>query len=500
MLGRNDKRRHCSAVRRLVAAIAVMILAVGSAMGQNPTLAPSQSALGTGVTPLDKFLGALSPSKTVGVRSWPEQLSDASKPFAVAVSSIKESADRPDRIPRRITLDQVKQQVAAMAASPLARLGQLSIEAAKLHRLGVQSDYFPKIGATVTNLHFTDFLGEVLTLRRPLAGATAQVPVPLLSQNQTVVALTFVQPITPLFQVYQAVKIARADERIAMAKAGRAIAQNISNTQIEETYFKLLIAQRRVISADRKLRIAETPTLYASVSRVVRAPAQEPELLGAKAAATAFAEVRELTDSLNRMMGWPSDTELDLVQPDPLVENISAADIGDKNVTANLEVIEAEQTVIKARAASTLSKLTYIPTVAATSGFIYQNALPLLPTTFGYGGLIISYNIYDFGKRERAVKEASAQREMAEIAVQLTKSKVAANMKAAYAELERTRQLSQITQKMGSSVTQLLTVSSTPENRDMIATRADVEVEMLEADLAHRKAYARLKALMDPPR
>jgi hypothetical protein len=121
-----------------------------------------------------------------------------------------------------------------------------------------------------------------------------------------------------------------------------------------------------------------------------------------------------------------------------------------------------------------------------------------LPTTFGYGGLIVSYNIYDFGKRERAVKEASAQREMAEIAVQLTKAKVAANMKAAYAELERTRQLSQMTQKMGLSVTQLMTVSSTSESTDMIAARANVEVEMIEADLAHRQAYARLKALMGP--
>jgi len=471
---------------------------VGTVMGQNPIFGPSQSALVTGSTPLEKLLGKLSSSSAVEVRSGQEQWSDASKRFAVAATSLKENADRPDRIPRRITLEQVKQQVAATAASPLVRLGQLSIEAAKLHRLGVQSDYFPKIGATVTNLHFTDFLGEVLTLHRPLAGTPVQVPLPLFSQNQTIVAMTFVQPITPLFQVYQAVKIARADERIAIAKAGGAIAQNISNTRIEEAYFKLLIAQRRAISADRKIRIAETPPLYASVSRLVRAPAQEPDLLEATAAATAIAEVRELTDSLNRMLGWPSDTELDLVQPDPLVENISAADIGDKNVTANLEVIEAEQTVIKARAASTLSKLTYIPTVAATSGFIYQNALPLLPTTFGYGGLIVSYNIYDFGKRERAVKEASAQREMAEIAVQLTKAKVAANMKAAYAELERTRQLSQMTQKMGLSVTQLMTVSSTSESTDMIAARANVEVEMIEADLAHRQAYARLKALMGP--
>jgi hypothetical protein len=44
---------------------------------------------------------------------------------------------------RRITLEQVKQS-ADPVAMPLARLGQLSVEAARQHRLGVQADYFPK--------------------------------------------------------------------------------------------------------------------------------------------------------------------------------------------------------------------------------------------------------------------------------------------------------------------------------------------------------------------
>jgi len=44
-------------------------------------------------------------------------------------------------------------------------------------------------------------------------------------------------------------------------------------------------------------------------------------------------------------------------------------------------VVEAEQTAVKARAASVLSKLAYMPTVGAVSGFVYQNAVPLLPNT-----------------------------------------------------------------------------------------------------------------------
>ena len=94
---------------------------------------------------------------------------------------------------------------------------------------------------------------------------------------------------------------------------------------------------------------------------------------------------------------------------------------------------------------------------------MYQNAIPLMPNNFGYGGAMVSYNIFDFGKRERAVKEASAQLGMAEIALQLTKAKVAANLKTAYFELERARQVSQLAQQMGSSMTRLIDVSITPE-------------------------------------
>jgi outer membrane protein TolC len=502
MLKKNFNRINCTAVVRLaVTAIAVMGLIVGTTAAQDSPPVASPNAPGVSVVPSGRFLGGVSPSTTVnvGIAQW---LGRDAPAVDIAHSGVSQGNPVPSGIRRRITLEQVKQQrTADTAPNPLARLGQLSIEAAKQHRLGAQADYFPKISTTVANLHFSEFLGQVLTAPRPLAGTTAQVGVPLIGQDQTVVAVTFVQPITPLFQVFQLVKIARADERIAMAKAGVSIARRVSDAQIEEAYFKLLIAQRRRISAEWKLRNAESKTLYASTSlELARAPSQQPELVEVnRALVTAGAEVKELTASLNRMMGWPDDTELDLVPPDPLIENISLQEVADTPVAANPEVIEAEQNAIKARAASVLSKLNYMPTVAAVSGFVYQNnAMPLLPQTFGYGGVMATYNIFDFGKREHSVKEASAQLGMAEIAVQLTKAKVAANVKASYSELERSRQVSQLAQKMGSSVTRLMNVSSASESLEVVAARANVEVDMFEADLAHRQAYARLKALMGP--
>jgi outer membrane protein TolC len=320
----------------------------------------------------------------------------------------------------------------------------------------------------------------------------------LFGQDQTLALLTFTQPITPLFQVHQAVKIARADERIAMAKAAATVAANPREADVEETYFQLLIAQRQLTSAEWKLHRGETRPLYAGASvGLVRAPDRQAEFLEArKAVDAAVAKVRELTASLNRIMGWPEGTRLELAMPDPLVENISLQEVSDKSVASNPGVVEAEQTVVKARAAATLSKLAYVPTVAAVSGYAFQNVLPPVTSNFGYGGVIASYNLFDFGKREHAVKEAHAQLEMAEIALQVTKAKTAAEMKKSYYELEHSRQLSNVAQKMGSSAALLINVSASSGNLEIQATRAEIEVEMLQADLAHRQAYARLKALI----
>ncbi len=498
MIDNHGERNYCPAVTwRAISVIGVIALA-GTAMAQDLPFATQPNALGIPMTPLARVVSDFSSAAAGAVnRQW--QGIDFSGVNLVAVDR---KQVLPDGIPHRITLEQVKlQQVADTAASnPLVRLGQLSIEAARQHRLGVQADYYPKISATVTNLHFSEFLGEVLTVPRPIAGGGQAVPIPLFGQNQTIVAVTFVQPITPIFQVAQLVKIARADERIAKAKAGVSVAKRASDSQVEEAYFRLLIAQRRMISAQQKLKVVEARPLYASASlELARAPVNEPAFTEAnKALMTTAAEVKELTASLNRIMGWPEDTELELVPPEPLVENISLQEIADSPAGANAEVIEAEQTAVKARAASVLSKLSYMPTVAAVSGFVYQTSLLVVPSTFGYGGVMVSYNLFDFGKRERAVKEATAQREMAEMGVQLTKAKVAAAVKTSYSELERTRQISQVTQKMGTSMAKLMNVSSTSESLEVAAARANVEVEMFEADLAHRQAYARLKALTGP--
>ena len=394
---------------------------------------------------------------------------------------------------RVITLQEAQQKVTPADNSPLVRLGQLQVEVARQARLGTQSSFFPQIGSDFENLHFNKFMGQQLEVHQ---GGGTTIGLPLVGQNQTLVAVTATQPITPLFQLRELYKINLADERIARAKAGLPVSETAN--KVEKSYYELLVAQRQLAFAKAKATETEDRWLVASSAKPVASGNHDEELLEtSNALASATTKVKELTAALDDMLGWPPETQLHLVPPDLRFENISLKEATDKALAANPEVIEAEQNVVKARSASTIQKLAYVPVVAAMGGYAYQdNVLPLLPRDFSFIGIVATFNLFDFGKREHTIKGANAQAEMAEIALQLTKAKVAASVKTSHFELERSRQLSELTRRLDSAI-QAQSVTYEENSAEIIAAKkAKVEAEMFQADLQYRQALAKLKTLM----
>jgi outer membrane protein TolC len=193
-------------------------------------------------------------------------------------------------------------------------------------------------------------------------------------------------------------------------------------------------------------------------------------------------------DCFTKQLAWPAGGNK--------TENTSMDEAVDKALAANVEVVEAEQTAVKAKAGSALSKMQYFPSVAIVGGYTNQNALKIiLPSDFSYIGVIATYTVFDFGKRERGVKESDAQAEMAEMAVPLTKAKVSAEVKSSYFELERSRKLSQLARRMVSS-TQVVEASVQSDNSEVESAQAKMEADMFRAELEYRQAYSRLKNLM----
>src|SRR5208282_3487750 len=295
---------------------------------------------------------------------------------------------------RILTLEQAKAQAAA-ANNPLVRLGELSVEVAKQHRLGVQGLYFPNISTQMENLHFNKATGQVITIQGPL-GMTHMVSANIINKNQTAFNLAVAQPVTPLFAIYQLVKIARADENIARVKAGLPV-KEIAN-RVEKNYFDLLVAQRELTSTEAGAKKIQAKWLRASNSGGPGISVeQETEMAAAeKAVLLASSQVKELTVSLNDMLGLPEGTTLELLAPSPLVEDMSLKEATEDATAANPAVVEAEQTAIKAHAGEKLSKMAYFPVLAIVGGYANQNALGvILPRDFGYLGVVSTLTVFD---------------------------------------------------------------------------------------------------------
>ena len=137
-----------------------------------------------------------------------------------------------------------------------------------------------------------------------------------------------------------------------------------------------------------------------------------------------------------------------------------------------------------------MSKLEYIPAVAVTGGYVNQPqpVIPLLPNDFSFLGVIATYNIFDFGKREKTLSERNTQVQMAEANVAMVKSKVAANVQKTFLDLQRSQKIRDLTRRLAAGYQE-----TSLENTSARAA----ESEMFQAELDYRIARTQLKRLLD---
>jgi outer membrane protein TolC len=397
--------------------------------------------------------------------------------------------------PLRLTLEQALTRAVASHAVVAAAAG---VSAAHFHHKALQSDYFPKVGAYLVNIHYNKFMGETIQLfRRGIIFPTVTRAVPLFDKDQTFVGPTVTQPLTPLFKVHQAVRIAKADERIAKAKADAASAQLIAD--VERAYFDLLIAQRRQAEAMANVEIAEGKLQIASASStpVVGVMERETEMIEAKTALlNASDKVTELTNSLIGFTGLPEDARLELIPPPPaLIEADSFTQQPQKPRPAlayNPEIVEAEETVVKAKAARRLAKLEYLPDAIITGGYMYQTGVPVLPDDFSWIGVVATWTIFDFFKRERTIKERDAQVTMAQANLEMVRAKVAAGSLKTVMDMDRTRRILELTRRVA-SMQRAMTPRDQSAGPEARAALAKAEAEMFQAELDYRMACAQIK-------
>jgi outer membrane protein TolC len=118
-----------------------------------------------------------------------------------------------------------------------------------------------------------------------------------------------------------------------------------------------------------------------------------------------------------------------------------------------------------------------------------QAVIPALPSDFSFIGFTATFNIFDFGKREKTISERHAQVEMAEAGVAMTKTKIAATVQKSFLDLQRTQKLRDLTRRLAAGYEEAALENS--------PARAAAEVEMFQAEMDYRSALTQLKRLMD---
>jgi outer membrane protein TolC len=233
---------------------------------------------------------------------------------------------------------------------------------------------------------------------------------------------------------------------------------------------------------------------------------REIALLEAKKALLAASDkVTELNNSLISLTGLPEEARLELIPPPPVVIEADSSSQKPQQpqkpqlpqkprpvIALNPEIVEAEETVVKAKAARRLAKLDYVPDAVITGGYMFQTGIPLLPDDFSWIGVIATWTIFDFGKRERTIKERGAQVSMAKANLEMVRAKVAAGAQKTVMDLDRTRRVLELTRQVAS-----LHRAATPRDQDpgpeARAALAKAEAEMFQAELDYRTAYAQMK-------
>src|SRR5271163_3489933 len=178
--------------RQTTVALAVCLLLCGGAVAQDPPAAAVKPDLSFPVpTAVQRVAFPLVPNLKPKDGAAPAKGTGEPAYYAESSSTLNRGDAQPGV--QRITLEEAE-QMAAGANNPLVRLGQLSVEVAKQHRLGVQALYYPNIGTQFANLHLNKETGQAISFSR----LGVSVPVNIFSKNQTDFNVGAAQPVTPL--------------------------------------------------------------------------------------------------------------------------------------------------------------------------------------------------------------------------------------------------------------------------------------------------------------
>jgi outer membrane protein TolC len=315
------------------------------------------------------------------------------------------------------------------------------------------------------------------------------------------------QPITQLTKVAVGEKVAKTEAGIARTQLDKASLE--VKQGVEKLYFGLLITQQQLAQAN-----AETEMLNAQLYDIESAlMAGKTDAVNRTGLLAKLADQEQKTlqlnyqyqnyqDDLDELLGYLPTTPIaplpvtdTLYTLQPLSAYISQAS------EQNPDVRIASQTREKAAFGVAAARKDFIPDLGVAGGYGYQNAISLLPENNFYVGVIMRWNILDFGGRRSVVNERLALQQQADTNLVYTKTHTTIAVQKAYRNVQQSTALIQVAQKAVRYRKEELKMkedarlAGTLLKREVLATQADLAkalADLYAAQLNYRMAITAL--------
>ena len=401
----------------------------------------------------------------------------------------------------------------AISQNRTLKIARLKIIENQHRKAGERSAYFPAITNESNALHITDL--QFVEIPVGGFGAVAGFPIPgqpiILPQGKLTLyssGTQMSQPLTQLIRIHQANRIAAAE--VAISRDDLKKAENQVALDVHTLYFGILItrlqkqaAEQQRAYATENLKESEQDILRGSALKVAAIQGNATLLESKQDVLTAELQLADLTTELNDLLALPLNTQLELEPAAPASFDLRTLDEYVQAAwAAHPEILAAEETVRKARAAVAAAKTAYIPDITAYARHSYQVGVPFLVRNFGTFGFHLTWDVFDFGKRRAAVLEREAQFAQAEENLRRLKEEVAVGIERSYNKVERTRSLVQVASQVlklrqegdrlaQNQLTQGVILAS--QQKQATAASYQAQADLLQASLGYLLAWAELE-------
>jgi outer membrane protein TolC len=404
----------------------------------------------------------------------------------------------------------------AMKGNSAVKIARFKVDEKAKKVDSTSADYYPRLSNESRYLGLSD--QQLVTIPKgSLGNVTGLGPFPgketSISQGSSTFFLsstTLSQPVTTLIKIHDATKIARSDRDVAKAEARQT--ENDVILVVHQLYYGLLAARKQKEAAEAGLsaalemqREAENAVLSKTVLEVSLNEARTAVLQNKQSLITADTQIADFNSELNNILGLPLDTVLDLSDPgasdgpvQPREYYLQTASSG------NAELEAAKASVDKARGGVKAAYDEYIPDISLYATHMYQDGAPFLTDNVGTFEVMMTWNIWDWGKRGSVVGERKAQLSQAEENLRRIDDQVTVEMEKAYRKLERTRNMMAVAReslalhqerlRLASDQLKTATISFAKYN-DAVAALKKAESDELQARLGYEIAIAELNRI-----